>query len=574
MLTLPSLGAGLLFDDYHHKLLMQNSDSPLRLLSAPWDMFRIIEGDPRRNAELMDYGILAWWADVNIKGAFWRPIASLTHWLDYLLWPGTPALMHAQSIVWYALLVAAAALFYRRFGGLGVSAGLAALLYAVAGAHATPVGFLANRNALIAALFGVLCLMTHERWRRANWRPGVVIAPLLLALGLLAKEEAIATCAYLAAFTVFLDHATWRRRIASLFPYAAVVIIWRVAWLHLGYGVSSLGLYIDPLREPLRFAFALVGRAPILLLSGISTIPAELNMLFQGAQRVWLSVFAWLILAGIALIGLSAIGARRTTKFWLAGMLLSLLPAATTFPSDRMLLFAGLGAMALISEFLVTAFSSALPGGYIQRTTALGLAWVFVLLHVAVAPIALAIRSAAPMGARSFVESLYINHPLDPTVERQDLVIVNPPSAFAMMAPLFIWASEKAPMPRHFRVLCSSNFHSVEVQRTGERTLVVWPETGFLASDMDRLFSGEGRVFTAGQQVRLTGLDIEITSVTSAGRPTGVAFRFAAPLEDQSFRWMQWHRGEFVAFVPPPVGTSVTLSTTWRDAFGPRHDRR
>ena len=286
LLALPSLGAGLLVDDYNHKLLVQHPESPVGLGSAPWDMFRWFDGDPQHTGALVDLGVLPWWTQVNLKwakGAFWRPIASITHWFDYRFWPQTPALMHAQSIAWYALLVGVCAIFYRRMMGFGVAAGLAALLYAIDSVHATPIVFLANRNALIAGVFGVLCLMAHERWRRAGWRAGAVMGPLLLALALLAKEEAIATCAYLAAFAAFLDDAPWRRRVASLVPYGLVVIVWRVAWLHLGYGVAHISFYIDPLQEPVRFAFALVQRPAILLLSQLTSVPAELSMIPQGA---------------------------------------------------------------------------------------------------------------------------------------------------------------------------------------------------------------------------------------------------------------------------------------------------
>jgi len=40
ILTLPSLKTGLVVDDYHHKLLMDGSDSPIKLLDSPIDMFR------------------------------------------------------------------------------------------------------------------------------------------------------------------------------------------------------------------------------------------------------------------------------------------------------------------------------------------------------------------------------------------------------------------------------------------------------------------------------------------------------------------------------------------------------
>ncbi len=127
-------------DDYHHKLLM--IDSPIKLLDSPIDMFSFFDGDPDRTTEIMDHGFFPWWTYKGIKGAFLRPLASITHWLDYILWPDTPLLMHAQSVLWYGVLAAAVAFLYRRFISVAWVAGLAALLYAIDDAHGTPVGFL------------------------------------------------------------------------------------------------------------------------------------------------------------------------------------------------------------------------------------------------------------------------------------------------------------------------------------------------------------------------------------------------------------------------------------------------
>ena len=91
-------------------------------------------------------------------------------------------------------------------------------------------------------------------------------APLLLAAGLLAKEEGIAACAYLLAYGLVLDPAGARRGCLALLPYAGVVVAWLGLRDACGYGVAHIGLYIDPIGEPLRFAAAAAGRAPVLLL--------------------------------------------------------------------------------------------------------------------------------------------------------------------------------------------------------------------------------------------------------------------------------------------------------------------
>src|SRR5262249_31088230 len=158
-------------------------------------------------------------------------------------------------------------------------AGVAILLFAVDDAHAMPVGWIANRNSLIATSFGVAAVIVHDRWRRDGWRAGSVLAPILFAVALCSKEEGIATVAYLAAYALFLDRAGRARGCLSLSPYAAIVIVWRWLRASWGYGVWDMGLYVDPLAEPGRFALAAVDRAPILLLGQLGLPPADVAIL-------------------------------------------------------------------------------------------------------------------------------------------------------------------------------------------------------------------------------------------------------------------------------------------------------
>ena len=81
--------------------------------------------------------------------------------VDYALWPDSGVGMHLQSLAWLACLVGLTALVYRRPIAVPLVAGLAALLYALDDAHGMPVAFLANRNAVVAASFGVLSLWSY-----------------------------------------------------------------------------------------------------------------------------------------------------------------------------------------------------------------------------------------------------------------------------------------------------------------------------------------------------------------------------------------------------------------------------
>ena len=559
VLALPSLGVGWLIDDHFHRAAVLGSQVLPGGPRSTLDMFRFLDGDPNHIDQLMDLGLAPWWTYRKIKGAFWRPVTAVTHWVDYRLWPDCAALMHAHSILWFAGLAGGVALLYRRFMGVTWVAGLAAVLYAVDDSRGMPVGFLANRNAILATLFGVWALLAHDRWRRDGWRIGAGAGPFLLGLSLLSAEAGIATCAYLAAHAVFLDRDRWWGRCRAMVPYAVVVAAWRIVWTRLDYGVSGLAYYVDPLDEPLRYAAAVLERAPLLMLGQWAGPPPDITLVLpSGVTRlIWVAALAFLVLLGLLLVPL--LRRERTARFWAMGMLLSLAPICATFPSDRLLLFVGIGAMGLLAQFLADVFGRAdrQPASRVRRGTARGLGYFFVLVHLILAPPALAFRTGRPMGSRKSYDAILVNTPLDRSVERQDVVIVNPPIAVAAGYLPVMRELAGQPIPRRVRILAPSLLNPMSLRRTGPRTVVVRPKHGYYTFMLDRLFRNDSHPMSVGQRVELTGMTVEVLSLTEDGRPAEAEFRFAVPLEDPSLRWLYWKDGVFIPFTPPAIGETV-----------------
>jgi hypothetical protein len=145
-LGLPALGIGFRGDDYFERVCLLGSArfphlDPAMLCPRPvLDLHVSVSNDPRVNARVMDIGVLPWWTAPDLSIAPFRPIAELTHWLDYRLWPDSAPLMHAHSLLWAALCVIVAVVLYRRVLGpaLPAVAGLAACLFAIDSSHATP----------------------------------------------------------------------------------------------------------------------------------------------------------------------------------------------------------------------------------------------------------------------------------------------------------------------------------------------------------------------------------------------------------------------------------------------------
>ncbi len=551
LVMLPSLWAGWMADDYLHRLMLLGSQRLTDLPASPFNLFRFLDGDPARTHRLMDAGIVPWWTLPEARVAFWRPVAGLSHWLDYRLWPDSALLMHAQSLFFLGLLAAAVTVLYRRILGWGLAAGLAALFYALDDGRVIPAAFLANRNALLATLFGALTLIAHDRWRRDGWRIGGVLGPACLLLSLWSGEMGAATVGYLAAYALCLDPSRPRRAGAALVPYLLVLVIWRGLWSAMGYGVYGIGLYIDPAVEPLRFANAFLERLPFLLLGQFALPPADTYGLLNGpAKTIYAGVAALLIVGGGVVMG-AVLHRNPAARFWALGMAFALLPAATTWPSDRLLPLVGLGGSALVGQF-VTAVWVRPPGPQTPRwwrRSAGVLCGLLIFIHGVAAPTHAALRARWPMGPG--MERMYARTPPDPKIAQQDVVIVNAPVAM-LTAYLPIRAElDGRPVPRRTRALGPS-LADMHVLRTDEYTLTIRPDQGFLRWVLDDLFRNGSHPLHVGQRIELTGLTVEITGTTVDGRPAEAAFRFDTPLEDPARRWLQWTGDGYAPLCRPP----------------------
>ena len=567
VLALPSLRVGWLADDHFLRVRLTGSEQLPEISGSIFSAFTFADGDPERTSRIMDKGFWPWWTAKELRASFFRPLAAITHWIDVRLWPDYASLMHLHSVLWLGGMVAAAALLYRRLMGPTLAAGLAALLFAIDDAHGTPVGFLANRNSLMATCLGLAALLAHQRWRRNGWRAGGVIGPMLFASSLLSSEFGIGTMAYLLAFSVFLDRGTWGRRLTSLLPYVLIVVVWRIVWTHLGHGIHGMDFYVDPLDHPLGFVGAVVRRAPVLLLGQWAVPPSEVISLgsvtlpASVARLMWLGAVVVLVLLCLLLWPL----VRRdpSARFWALGMFLSAVPVCATYPADRMLLMVGIGAFGLLGQFAAQTFGEGHAyfshnNGRLRRAGVRAGGVILLLVHAVVAPLALPFRALMPWGPRDTIEQCSIRTPFDDSIAQQDLVIVNGPINMAAAYLPIVRALADQPIPRRVRLLAPS-FSPVVLHRPDEHTLVIRAEWGFLASPLDRLARGDDHPMALGQRVELTGVTVEVTALMDNGRPAEATCRFDVPLEDPSLRWLRWDEGAFVPFVPPPVGETVRL---------------
>jgi len=560
LLCLPALGVGLVMDDWFHRMVLLGLPGVDDRGPAWRSLFTFMPG-PGRNGPLLDMGLLPWWADPAVRASFFRPLAALSAMVDTRLWPDTPWLFHLHSLLWWAAgLVLVAGLYRRRLPP--AAAGLATLLFAVDDTHAWTVAWLANRNALIALVFGVLAIGWHAEGRRGR-------ALVAAVLGLGAGEPFVGALGYLLAWELSQEGPR-RERAARVLPYGLLLLGWRLVYQLEGYGASGGGLYVDPGRQPLAFLRALAERGPLLAASQVWGLPIDFWLLLDRPVQVALSLGAALAVGAVVAWLWPLLRADRTARFLALGALLSVVPPCGALPTDRLLLWPGLGALALLA--LAAARTGWLEAEEPRPTRGRWLVGALLLLHLPLAALKLPARILALPAMGSLFTVGALEAPRDPALVNQDLVFVTGSELMvSYVGPLrAVIAADRVraglppqqlPVPRRVALL-SSMMTASTVTRTDARTLRIAPEGGFLAMTMDTMFRSRDQPFRLGQRIERADFVATVEALTVDGRPASVALRFDQPLDRGPYCFVAVVQGHVQPWPLPAVGASVRLDAT------------
>jgi hypothetical protein len=543
LLAVSAVGPYFVFDDYVLGLTARGDPKVDGLSSDRWDLFAFTSGEPAMNRKLMAQGLmLPWWSDEQLEIRFYRPLSSLFHHLDFALWPDSPRWMYLHSLLWLALAVVAVGYLYRSLEASPLLAGLATLLYAIDDSHGSVVSWISNRNALIASVLSVLALLAHHQFRKTGSRAGALLGPLCWLLALSASEFAVGILGYLLSYTLFLDRARWWRRVAALLPYAALLMAWSVVYLESGAAVRGSASYVSPWLDPVRFASIAPLRIAGLLVATLGPLPAELLLLGRREHFVW-----WLLLVGVVMAAAACalwplLRRDRIARFWLAGTLLAVIPVAASFPSDRLLLLAGVGGAGLLARITAPLFQ---PSAWQSLGTGqAALAVFFTVVHLGLAPLSSPLRAAQMQLVGRTLETATACLDGIEGLEQRTVVIVNAPLDALASYIQAERAWKRLPRAKHLYWLTTAG-SSIQVTRRDANTLHVERADGFLSTPLERHYRAQPDALTPGEQIRLGPMTATILSVTAEGRPRSVSFRFAEALESQSYVFLSWQDGRY-----------------------------
>jgi hypothetical protein len=503
-------------------------------------------------------GAQPWWASPALSVAFWRPVATASHYLDYLLWPESPWLMHAHNVVLYVALVLTVTDLYRRLLGPGPSWVLASVLYAVDDAHVMGTAWIASRNTLLTAALAFIAMKLYLLWSCEHKRWAGWLSPLVLLLAHACSEGAIMIWPYLLAYAAFLDLRPVRRRIVSLLPMLIVTVISILVVSRLGYGVRGSGAYIDPRVDPRAFIEHAVVRFPDLLRVEFGLSDEVGSQLWHSALRPVQALFLalWLPL-------LFAVPGRfwRSSQmlYFLVAMAGALVPLCSIGSIARLLYIPGFGAHGF-TAVLIASCLSAVSQGRIRQRVGLLAARTAICAQATIAVLGLvygprfwtAIHQEVLREMRTLPSGLVLANSILNVVNTSDFLAASFVAGYR--------AQFGMPGPRSMHILGVST-SPVRVTRLSATEFALEPNGGYLRDATSELSRSRREPFLVGSRVPVDGAEVEIAEVTADGRPARIVVRTAHDLDSPSYIWVQWDAAvrRFVTAPIPSPGESLIL---------------
>jgi hypothetical protein len=558
LLHAPTLMSGLFADDYLQWALISGHLKHPHYPGSLFGLFNLVDGQHDTVQGMKDGGRLLWSAADHLRVTFWRPLAELTHWLDYAWWPDSPALMHLHNLAWYGALLLALGQLYRRLMPTAAQGNLALLIYAVSSLHVLAIAWLSARNQVMSAFFTVLTVTCYHDWRVGHERVKGLLAALAMVLGLACAEATVAVMAYLVAHAVVIEQdRPWRERVMALLPFLVIVAVWRVTCTHIGYGSVGSGSYVDPVRDPWRFAEMLFVRVPAYLAAMLYSTPSNyaMRMPYEG-QAVFAAAALVACLLPVWVARRVGLVASRPMWFLALGALLALVPACAIAPQNRVLIHAEIGMSGVISLLCMAVLArlqqdrASVPG--LAKFTVGGM----LVLHLMVAPLT-TLGGAALMKplTQTTVEVARAMQPEAADPDAQVVIINLPAPEYVFYIPL-VRSYLGLANPKSIWSLANGQQQALKMDVIDEATIRLSSPTVFadiLHRDIRSL------PFKPGDEVKLDGMTVTVEQVTPEGGPLAARFHFGAPLSDRRWLFYVWENNGLRRFAMPGPGDAVAL---------------
>lgn len=548
LLVLANLFAPFHSDDYFQQLLLRGDtllqrDDDISL----YGLFSFIDDSAENRAQMQQYGVLPWFADEQFYFRFFRPLSELTHKLDSLLAPENAAFAHAHNIIWFLLLAALVYLLVlKTFPQQKTLALLACAIFLWDGQHVATIHWIANRNALIAAVLIMLSLYAFLHWRQGARRYFLLLSLAGFAAGLLASESAIALLAYLFCYVVIVERPGLRNTVVVLLPYVLLAVIWQVLYRKAGFGADTAqGLYLEPLADFPAFILAVLQRFPVYFTAALLPMPAGLSW-GGGAALPWLSplitLFSVCFMLWVIWRLRALLAADRRVLFWFCAGMLAVLPVCATLSQDRLSLLQTIGVDIALAA-IILRLSEGRDLQPLSEAFSKTLLKALVLIHLLLSPLHLLAGSVYMTLAAQEVRDRALNIAADGKLHNKTLVVLQAPIGEATSL-LGIRRFYRYDTPARF-LWFASDEQALQVQQADAHSLLLEKPAGF-GSGLEATF-GSRRQYAAGENIAINGATITVQLLTNQGLPQQILVRFDQALKDDNLLLLNWHGGKYKA---------------------------
>lgn len=544
LFALPSLAIGMQSDDY---ILREQV-----IEGGPFAAYQFTPRQPQAAAAeaVADraMGYVPWWTDEQPRFRMFRPLTSLSLWLDFTL-GAPPWWMHVENCLIFAAVAWLGAAIYRQLGLTGAGLGWAALFLGLDMGFAVNVGWLAARNTLLAAAFGLACILLHERARQSGRVALLAAALLCFALSLLSGELGMCALGYVAARELLVDRAPLGRRALALSPYAVIAGVYLAHYVAGAYGVvGNRTYYRDVVAAPGAALLGWLEALPVWLATTATSPIASLLMLVPDA-RVPILVFSVATLALLVRLLKPQWQELPAAAMCGGGAVLSLVPLATVGAQDRLHVFVALGVFGLLGPWVASSYDATerLRRRVARVVWRIHSVWSLVFF----VPMSFGVMLGFAGGAANALDEVV------PRAASPITIALNAPSWTTpwYIAPMRAYRGE--PRPPLFTLYAGSE--ALEVERPDANTLELHAARGWLATPFERIRDLTRAPFHRGDRLALMHLIVEVREVNASGAPTRAQFTFDRPLDDAGLTFRYWTNSKVATWAVPPIGSRTRL---------------
>lgn len=538
------------------------------------DQFNFFDPSAENYQALMDFGVLPWWASQDALLHFFRPLAVVTHYIDYQLWPENTHIMHAVSLLWYGLGLFSIYLLYRGVGVEKSIAILALLLVILDHSIFQVVTWIASRSMLLVIAIGFFSVYAYHK-SMESWR-WYVVSFIALLLALLSAEGAVAICAYLGAYMFTLDRRCWSKRILHLLPFALLVILWRLYYQSQGYGAYGVDFYLDPGREPLEFLKVAVYRLPgnfFELASGIDIISGQIR---QDIRHLF-AIFGVLVFISLFWLVLPQLRRDRKLQFFLLASYLALIPGLAIALAPRVMILPNVGFAILLAYIAQAAFDGKYQGA--RKSYAKVVVAYIVIVHIFLSAVLATIVTIKMIKPEEKTENPrgYVDLGVTDYVDKR-VVILNAQKPFWLAFAAHQLVKDGQQLPASLRVLASA-FYPIEVTRVADYELLMVAHPGFqydieplidmsdkpighyiyLTQELMGLIRASRDEWHIGEEYTMPEMNIRVNALYK-GKPSSLSI-FLTNNDINEYRWVYWNTEEkkYQAINLPAVGKKILL---------------